>query len=126
MLNLWDTVYVNGRFASMTGEGLGLVEKLFEVRDLWIGDKLLLDECSSLVSKNGRIQAMHKGRDRRSGSPEYGYYDDIVFSLIGALLYEEVAPIVKAPNRRRLEEAYDYQKKQKRAEAAKRGYHQFQ
>ena len=50
----------------------------------------------NFVTINGKPQAIKKGKARKPGEPETGFYDDLVFSLVGALYAEHSRPTAKS------------------------------
>ena len=69
-------------------------------KKLWhIPDMMLIDECRTLVYKNGKMQAARKGERRPPGSSAIGFYDDCVFAFVGGLLADDALPPARSPER---------------------------
>jgi len=75
--------------------GVGLLQTMFTDREMIIHDRRIIDEGFQLIDKNGKAQAARKGESRHPGQPETGFYDDLLFSLIGVLLALEALPAAR-------------------------------
>ena len=57
-----------------------------------ISDSETILECMHLVYNQGKPEAKRKGEHRRKGESQIGYYDDLVFALIGLLFAQRSLP----------------------------------
>lgn len=62
-----------------------------------IPDEQTIIECIHLVYEDGKAQAKRKGQYRAKGESEVGFFDDLVFALMGLLLLQSSlpAPLIK-------------------------------
>jgi|TARA_R100000656_G_scaffold23029_3_gene20530 hypothetical protein len=76
--------------------GVGMVQESFHADEIEIPCVQTLNEAMNFVTINGKPQAIKKGKTRKPGEPETGFYDDLVFSLVGALYAEHSRPTAKS------------------------------
>ena len=76
--------------------GVGMVQEAFHADEIEIPCLQTLNEAMNFVTINGKPQAIKKGKSRKPGEPETGFYDDLVFSLVGALYAEHSRPAPKS------------------------------
>jgi len=72
------------------------VQEAIHNEEMIVYDEKLIRECQTFVAVNGRPQAMKKGKGRRIGEPEDGYYDDEVIACGGCLLAHDALPLPKS------------------------------
>ena len=73
-------------------QGVALLQKAIREKEWKIPDMMLIEECQTLIYKNGKVQAARKGERRPPGSSALGYYDDAVFAFVGCLLADQALP----------------------------------
>ena len=110
-----DAVTRTGRWgfntsASNRRQMLSALKELIEDGEIEIWDEILIREIGALTAgKSGkRIEAPKKGRPRGKGTPESGYYDDLVMALAIAYWVHLHLPPPKAPQIKQAEAEYRY------------------
>lgn len=81
--------------ASTRRRGVARLQEAIRDEELTSWDEKFLKEALWFVGVNGKPQAQKKGKHRRAGETEDGYFDDLIFATIGALFAHDVLPAPK-------------------------------
>jgi len=72
--------------------GVGMLQEAVHADEIEIPCQQTLRECMNFHTVNGKPQAIKKGKARKQGEPEDGFYDDLIFALIGGLFAHQSRP----------------------------------
>ena len=96
MLGFSQTDRMGWRNTSSTRRrGIARLQEAIKDEEIEVLDERFVREAMSFVALNGKPQAAKKGKSRRVGEPADGFYDDMIFAMVGALFAHDALPIPK-------------------------------